>query len=315
MHTSQVKVIADSYSEHGNRIITFQLRYWRGIHAEARTHRRHSQSGEWVTPDIALMDDRALSRNAGSSRARPSKAIIEQVRNDPWGPLSWGRNQSGMQAGEELTGDALEEAKERWRWAAARAADAAERLMELGLHKQVVNRPLEMYTYIDTVLTATDLRNWYALRDHPDADPTIQDLARNMRAAQDASVPKLLRFNEWHLPYITDDDRIIAEGYLREQGHTTYNNLAILDLLKKISAARCARVSYRAFDGTVSPIEKDLALYHDLVVETPLHASPAEHQATPDEKMMDGNWMSPELHGNLTGWIQYRKTLPNEFVS
>jgi hypothetical protein len=45
-----------------------------------------------------LMTHRVFSRNAGSSRARPSKAIIEQVANDPWGPIVWGLNEPGMQA-------------------------------------------------------------------------------------------------------------------------------------------------------------------------------------------------------------------------
>lgn len=26
-------------------------------------------------------------------------------------------------------------------------------------------------------------------------------------------------------------------------------------------------------------------------------------------------WAHPDQHGNLTGWCQYRKTLPNEWVS
>jgi hypothetical protein len=39
----------------------------------------------------------------------------------------------------------------------------------------------------------------------------------------------------------------------------------------------------------------------------PMHASPAEHQATPDPT---GNYSAD--HGNFVGWVQYRKTLPGE---
>jgi len=48
-----------------------------------------------------------------------------------------------------------------------------------------------------------------------------------------------------------------------------------------------------------------------LLVDQPIHASPAEHQATPDQRRFNG-WDKPELHGNLAGWIQYRKTLTGE---
>ena len=65
-----------------------------------------------------------------------------------------------------------------------------------------------------------------------------------------------------------------------------------------------------------------------LVGSTPLHASPAEHQATPDHYVVqargkttfiaDGRpreYASAHLAGNLgPGWIQYRKTLPGEYV-
>ena len=138
----------------------------------------------------------------------------------------------------------------------------------------------------------------------------------------DTSTPKKLGVGQWHLPYVNLDEEI---------------NLN-LEILKKISVARCARVSYRAFDGTPSPIEKDLELFDRLLVSQPLHASPAEHQATPDtlqwiqtiavaspkdyengdddETLLHTSeqWLHPELHGNFTGWCQYRKMLPNEFV-
>ena len=45
----------------------------------------------------------------------------------------------------------------------------------------------------------------------------------------------------------------------------------------------------------------------------PIHASPAEHQATPDRyDLGEARFDWPEAHGNLLGWIQYRKTLPGE---
>lgn len=43
------------------------------------------------------------------------------------------------------------------------------------------------------------------------------------------------------------------------------------------------------------------------------HASPLEHQATPDD--FAGSWANPHLHGNLNGWIQYRKIWEREIYN
>jgi hypothetical protein len=70
-------------------------------------------------------------------------------------------------------------------------------------------------------------------------------------------------------------------------------------------------------------MEDDLKLYRRLVASEPLHASPAEHQATPDTCHGDCApvgfksqlwWDHPEEHGNFKGWRQFRKTLPGEAI-
>ena len=312
MKLATAVVIADSISDQGIRITTFQLRYWRAIHAELMTHR-------------------VFSRNAGSSRARPSKAIIEQVAHDPWGPIVWGLNEPGMQANNLADISIGMQSLWSWRNIAKRAANSATTLMNLGLHKQIVNRVLEPFTYIDVVVTATDYANWFALRLDEDAQPEIQQLAQAMKDAMDASKPVLLNPGEWHLPYITTND------YAEAQNHVSYviskdRPETLLDLLKKISAARCARTSYKAFDGKVASIDDDLSLFDKLMSGNLKHASPTEHIATPDIKIGSRNidpstqtredpyglcesiWKNPKLHANFRGWIQYRKTIPNEFI-
>lgn len=303
-------IVADSISPLGVRLTTFQLRYWRPIHSELMTHR-------------------VFSRNAGSSRARPSQKIIDQVHNEPWGPIHWGLNQPGMQAHTEAEGILLEKAKYGWHQAAKAAARHAEAFLNAGFHKQIVNRLLEPFTYIDVLVTATGYANWFALRDHKDAQPEIRELAQLMRVEYDQSIPDMCNRGQWHLPYITGGDWDAAVRHLNIgriiKDMTSYAEK--LDLVRKVSVARCARVSYKAFDGTVAPIEKDLELFEQLLVSQPLHASPAEHQATPDDMQWiqritddknilstDQEWINPELHGNFTGWQQFRKMLPNEFV-
>lgn len=296
-------IIADSSSERNKRITTFQLRYWRPIHSELMTHR-------------------VFSRNAGSSRARPSQTIINQVRDQPWGPIHWGKNEPGMQANAELEGKELAEAKHLWGMAAVNAANIAQMMVERNVHKQIVNRVLEPFTYIDVVLTATDFNNWWALRDHPDAQPEIQELARLMKAAFNESKSKYVACGDWHLPYIQEEDWDLAVKHLQINRITRDmpSKLEVINLLRKISTARCARVSYKAFDGTTD-FNKDVELFDRLLSSKPLHASPAEHQATPDKKSLtivdeceEWVWNNPQFHGNFNGWCQHRKMLPDEFI-
>jgi hypothetical protein len=286
------KIIADSVSEEGKRLTTMQLTYPRFTHAEFMTHR-------------------VFSRNASSSRAIPVAKMIEQVRTNPAMPTHWGKNQSGMQANEELHGSELWQAREVWKNTANMAANCAETMMNLGLHKQVANRILEPFQHIHVVVTATEWDNFFELRAHKDAQPEIQMLAVRMMAALGASTPKLLLPQQWHLPYVTCED-FAAEQYLMNPLGVV-NSDHVIELAKKVSAARCCRVSYLKHDGTNSSIEEDLKLCDRLAGAEPIHASPFEHQATPDTLKHGLVWKSPHLHGNFVGWIQHRKLIEYKF--
>ena len=280
--TIQAKIIEDSISFEGKRITTFQLLYPRFIHSEVMTHR-------------------VFSRNASSSRAIPVSKMLAMVREEPAMPIHWGKNQPGMQANEQLALGNQYLAEVLWREAAQKAASVAERMMELGLHKQVTNRILEPFQHISVVLTATDFNNWFELRAHPDAQPEIQALAKAMQFEMACSEPNELDWGDWHLPYVTPDER--NDQFFK-------NNP---ELLRQISAARCCRVSYLKHDGSVASVSDDLALCEKLIGAKPLHASPFEHQATPDEFDEVHGYHYPELHGNFTGWIQYRKQIEHRF--
>lgn len=296
----EAKIIAHSISEQGKEIITYQLKYPRFIHAEFMTHR-------------------LFSRNASSSRAIPVAKMIEQVRTNPAMPIHWGANQPGMQADMEVAD--IDNAKDLWRTAAANAADLAEAMMEGGLHKQVANRILEPFQWISVVVTATEWDNFHALRSHKDAQPEIKLLSDMMLEARAKSTPKLLETGEWHLPYIyLENDFVEVSRSLKKEDIYSEGDwyAQIYEILKKVSAARCARVSYLTHDGKPTTVEADLALCERLAGTQPIHASPFEHQATPDEMWSndgDINWLHPELHGNFVGWIQHRKLLPNENIS
>ena len=299
--TITVKTIADSISPTGHRITTLQLRYPRFIHAEFMTHR-------------------AFSRNASSSRAIPVAKIIEDIQKDPAMPVHWGANQSGMQAREELDAEGKLLASMHWLDARDRVIEEVKQMLALGLHKQVANRALEPWSHINVVVTSTSWANFFALRCHPDAQPEIQQLAQTMEHALLLSSPRLLAPGEWHLPYADDSDSFVqAQQHFRSIHPTVHtpNQQEITNILRKVSTARCARVSYLTHDGRKTTVDEDIDLHNKLVVAQPLHASPAEHQATPDRQIGAEKpfWLQPELHGNFVGWIQHRKMLPHEFVA
>lgn len=185
---------------------------------------------------------------------------------------------------------AQEGARQLWMQAARDAASVAQVMADVGLHKQVANRILEPYQYMHVIVTATEWENFFELRNHPDAQPEIHALAKVMHFALAESRPVQRQENEWHLPYVTRAERV------------AFNN--DLDLLLKLSAARCARVSYLTHDGQTPSVEKDVALYDRLVGSKPLHASPIEHQATP---LPEADMWS----GNFRGWLQNRKIVEN----
>lgn len=304
MTTITATIIADSISRENVRLTTMQLRYPRWIHAEGRTHRKLSLEEELELPTPSLMADPNLSRNASSSRAIPVDKLIADVLKDPAIPMYWGANQRGMQSGAEhddtvMIGLINHPKEAAWLIARDRAIEVARAFAEAGYHKQIVNRLLEPFSHINVVVTATEWSNFFALRAHSDAEPHIQLLARRMATAMSRSTPRLLQPGEWHLPYVSDTEFVEA-GEMNSRG---------------LSVARCARVSYLTHEGKPPSLADDLKLASRLVSTVPLHASPAEHQATPDFQVSMPNytgWSFPEQHGNLRGWRQYRKMLPGE---
>lgn len=311
--TISAVMIRDSISETDHRVCTLMLRYPRFIHAEELTHRILETQPELIISEVVpdgFMYDQNLSRNASSSRAIPVGRMIEDLRRDPAMPVFWGSNKPGMQAGEELDPQTIEHCKSLWLNSMENAIHSAQQMVEAGLHKQIANRILEPWAHINVIVTATEWSNFFALRRHPDAQPEMKVLADAIYEALSESIPTELSVGEWHLPFVDDGS---------EAGGT---DAASLEDKIKVSVARCARVSYLTHDGRQTTFEEDIALYDRLVRSELIHASPAEHQCTPDAlKDMKVNdhptigWLNPHLHGNLKGWKQYRKSLPNENIT
>lgn len=270
----EVKVLADSLSASSNsRLTTLMMTYPRIIHSE---HLRH----------------RMFSFNAASSRAIPVEKFIKQVEEDPFVPIHWGAAQKGMQAYDVLSPEDAAVCEMDWIFCRDESVSRVRSMLHHGLHKQIANRLLEPWMWTTVICTGTDgvWNNFFALRCHPEAEPHIQKLAYMTRDVMRASWPKILEVGDWHLP---------LTGFPGDEALSK-------DDLIKVSAGRCARVSYLTAEGT-RDVSQDIAL-HDRLVSSK-HFSPTEHQAMcglEDSFFSNG--------GNFgQGWIQYRKTLQGEY--
>ena len=116
---AEATVICDSISPAGVRITTMELMYPRFIHGQLLTHR-------------------AFSRGSASSRATPTRVLLDEVRKHPVTPTVWRRNQRGMSGGEELPDAEAALAEVEWLAACEYAASAAERIANMGVAKETV---------------------------------------------------------------------------------------------------------------------------------------------------------------------------------
>lgn len=227
-----------------NNLYTFELEYPRFIHSEFMTHRMFSKS-------------------ASSSRAVPVEKTIQNILNEPWKPLHVYKNCRGMQGKELVSDDEYDSFCEHWDDAKLQAIEAAHKMIKEGFHKQHINRILEPFTKIKVIVTATEWDNFFKLRLARDADPEIQDLAKAIKLSMD-NAAEYIYVNALcgcTLPYVNIDEIEAIEDRR---------------MLKLISAARCARVSYLNHDGSAPDILKDLKLAKHLIESG--HMTPFEHQ-------------------------------------
>jgi hypothetical protein len=267
----QVEIIADSICAgkvlKRQRIITVKLTYWRAIHAEMMTYRM------W-------------SRNCSSSRAIPVSKTLEKIQEQDILPIHFGKAQKGMSASREVEPGIKKKAIEIIHDLKFKTAQAAEELLNLGLHKQVVNRYLEPFSTITMLVSSTDWTNFFQQRISDQAQPEIRSLAEEMLDKFSSHEPKRLSPGEYHLPFVKPE----LDG-----------NYGLKDKIID-SVARCARVSYLNFDGTNSFAENK-RLFQKLYDANPKHFTPFEHVC-----VAKGDGIA---YANFTGFMSYRYAIEN----
>lgn len=301
MNKISAQIIADSINEHGNRITSFLVVFPRIVLAEFNTHRM-------------------LSRNSASSRAIPFETMLDRLEREPFIPIAFQKDHSGMQGTEYFEGAELHKRVQLWLQAKDDAIIMAKEMAKAGVTKQLCNRLLEPFMYHTVIVTGTEWENFFALRAHEAAEIHIQDLAHKMLREYNNSTPKKLKAGEWHIPFGDKIDEIRVEelfgdGFMPDQEY--------IDKAKiKIATARCARVSYLNYEGN-DDYNADIKL-HDRLSEMG-HWSPFEHCARAmSQDEVENNLTTISIDnqtiggiqygrsGNFTGFIQYRKTFENE---
>jgi hypothetical protein len=145
----EAKIVTDSKDNRGNRITTMLVILPRFLLAELNTHR-------------------LFSRNSASSRAIPFNKMVQSVQDNPFIPIAWQKEHSGMQGSEyfELYSafGGIVDMEYNWLKARDNAVIQAVALSKMGVTKQLCNRLLEPFMYHTVLITATEFSNFFDLR-------------------------------------------------------------------------------------------------------------------------------------------------------
>jgi len=271
------KIILDSVNKKAQRLITVEVEYPTHIQAQINTHRM-------------------ISKNSASQRAIPFSKFLKKVPK--YTPSKVGKYSKGMESEEYFTGESYEIFCKMWNELEAQVSSKVAEINDyfktrynVGIAKEVINRPLSPFRYSKSILTANKDRkgwdNFLRLRCASDAQSDIASLANMIKEEIDGSEPIE---RKWHLPYSQSDD-------LEER---------IIE-----SVTTCAKISYRRQEVTVA---RELFKY----LRESGHWSPFEHQAADLDRCVEEGVLKQlllnygmEIMGNFypCNWLQLRKLL------
>jgi len=280
----KAKIVQDSSLPTGERLLTFSVMYGRLIHSELLRHR-------------------AASHSVKSSRAIPTHKYRAEVMENIYVPVKFGTKKKGMQAGEptfltKFYGEKI------WKLSSKFACFFHWMMEKFGIHKEVANRVLEPYVWVEETITveADALKEIANLRIHDDAQEDVRRIVEEMVYEMDRSTPVELNQGQWHVPYV------VRRQVENEMIYTDNNgNKLTLDQAIVCSAARCARSSYANHDNSMSSYDKDIGLAKQLVGSEPMHLSPFEHQARP----FTDDTEKSQYSSNFRNFFQQRKAIEN----
>jgi thymidylate synthase ThyX len=268
---------------------------------------------------------RSFSRNSASSRAIPSKVLINLAETANVYPLEWGSNCKGMSAVTQILPHEEQFSRRVWDELRNSCVTAAKVLATVNIHKQVLNRTLELFLPHCVIFT-TDrkgLNDFFELRISPNAQPEIREFAIAVREAVNNSIPQILRPGELHLPFVDtifDYREVFNKVTLHPEGDISTWTEDAYFYSQPIynSVAYCARVSYLGHEKNHEP-ESNERLFWDLYKNK--HWSPFEHVAvglSSEDKTAKEirkaiyGYNSPMRQNYSTKFLQLRKVLESE---
>lgn len=294
------KIIADSVDPRGHRLVSFIITFPRYILAELNTHRM-------------------LSKNSASSRAIPFEKLLKSVEENPFIPIAWQKEHTGMQGYEYIIDEELiNQCRLNWLGAKDKAIQfAKDANYNLQVTKQLCNRLLEPFMWHTVLISGTEWENFFALR-CPQYETFDGLFFRSRKDFVKHNQNK--EISNWSINDYTDLEwRKLNKGMadihmmdLAEAMWDAYNESKPKELLYgewhipfgdnitdeelsqnlyhlggtneqlrvKIATARCARVSYTVVgEEKKQSLEADLKLHDKFFDQRPFHASPFEHCA------------------------------------
>ena len=296
MNKTSATVVADSINPQGDRLTSLLITFPRIILAEVNTHRM-------------------LSKNTSSSRAIPFKKMVEAIKNDPFIPIAWQKEHTGMQGSEYVTKDVyIKEAVANWLVSRDNAVKQAEYLNKTcQVTKQLCNRLLEPFMWTTMLITGSKegWDNFFHLRCPQYQTPVSQtvepqkswkDLLEvhsnliNEKLIEDNKDNWLFKLQhnkgqaEIHMMALAESiydavNESIPKQLKENQWHTPfedkinelYPNLTLEDKIK-VSVGMAANTSYTIVgDGSIITLEKATRI-HDKCKELS-HSSVFEHCA------------------------------------
>ena len=132
----KTEIVGHSLSPQGDELISVLCTFPRIILAEVNTHRM-------------------LSKNTSSSRAIPFNKMVESVKNDPFIPIAWQKEHTGMQGYEYFIESEAYWNNDKWLNARDNAIKVATLLTNDKVTKQLCNRLLEPFMWTTMLITGS----------------------------------------------------------------------------------------------------------------------------------------------------------------
>lgn len=215
--------------------------------------------------------------------------------------------------GTTMTVFGVRSACDRWRETRMAALDQAHKLSTSREPPPItfIEHIVRPYAPVSLLVSST---HWKVAADHlQTSDETMVILlGRLINVALSSSSPRRVEAGDWHLPYTSIEDADVSIGnVVNDHGLEVLLTDKLDDLchqlLLRVSIARCLRLGPSTHSDPRERIKNDLALFSTDGQNTVRTRPDAyDHQATPDT-IHEGSWRNANLHGNLTGWVQYRQ--------